>query len=275
MAKKNPKLSVVIVNYNHKYFPKLALEALEKSKTNFSFEVIFVDNASNPDDESVDFLRQAAKEKRITLIESKENVGFGAGNNLAFKKARGEYLFIHNPDITVNEDSLQKLVDYLEKHPEIGLLGPKLVYSNGDVQDSCRRFMTFTDLIIKRTPLRHINPWKKRLRKYLMQDFDHNKTQEVDLITGAAMIGQTDFLWNQLKGFDERYFLFMEDFDLCQRVWQAGKQVVYYPQVEILHYHKRLSDGGFFGQFLKKTFWYHLASSAKYFWRWRKPGKPS
>jgi len=260
---------VVIVNYNHKYFPKLALEALEKSKTTFPFEVIFVDNASNPDDESVSFLKSAAKEKRITLINSPKNIGFGAGNNLAFKKAKGEYLFIHNPDITVAPDSLQKLVNYLRKHDEIGLLGPKLVYSNGDVQDSCRRFMKFTDLIIKRTPLKNFNPWKARLQRYLMQDFDHDKTQEVDLITGAAMIGRTDFIWKALKGFDEKYFLFMEDFDLCQRVWEAGKKVVYYPEVEVLHYHKRLSGGGTVGQFFKKTFWLHLTSSIKYFWRWK------
>lgn len=263
------KLSVIIVNYNHKYFPRLALEALEKSETDFSFEVIFVDNRSDPNDESVGFLRKAAKEGRITLIESPRNVGFGAGNNLGLKIAKGEYILIHNPDTTVEKDSLQKLVNYLEKHPRIGLLGPKLVYSNGDIQDSCRRFMTFTDLIIKRTPLKKVNPWKKRLQHYLMLDFDHNKTQEVDLITGAMMLARKDFLWGELHGFDERYFLFMEDFDLCQRTWKAGKKVVYYPEVSILHYHKRLSGGGFFGQFFKKTFWLHLVSSAKYFWRWR------
>lgn len=263
------KLSVIIVNYNHKYFPRLALSALEKSETDFAFEVIFVDNRSDPKDESVGFLRKAAKEGRITLIESPRNVGFGAGNNLGLKIAKGEYILIHNPDTTVEKDSLQRLVNYLAKHPEIGLLGPKLVYSNGDVQDSCRRFMTFTDLIIKRTPLKKINPWKKRLQRYLMLDFDHNKVQDVDLITGAMMLARKDFLWKKLSGFDERYFLFMEDFDLCQRTSRAGKKVVYYPEVSILHYHKRLSGGGFFGQFLKKTFWFHLVSSAKYFWRWR------
>ncbi len=266
---KKPLLSVVIVNYNHKYFPRLALEALEQSKTTFPFEVIFVDNASDPEDESVSFLRKAAKEKRVTLIESKKNIGFGAGNNLGIKKAQGEYILIHNPDTTVSDSSLQKMVSYLKNHSEIGLLGPKLIYSNGDIQESCRRFMTFTDLIIKRTPLKKFNPWKARLRKYLMHDFNHNKTQEVDLITGAMMLARKDFLWGELKGFDEWYFLFMEDFDLCQRTWKAGKSVVYFPEVEILHYHKRLSDGGILSQFCKRTFWLHLASSIKYFWRWR------
>ena len=268
-----PKLSIIIVNYNHKYFPRLALEALEKSQTKFKFEVIFVDNNSDSKDESVGFLKQAAKEKRITLIQSSANIGFGAGNNLGIKKAKGEYILLHNPDITVKRDSLQKMVDYLEQNEDIGILGTKLVYSNGDVQSSCRRFMKFTDLIIKRTPLKKFNPWKRRLEKYLMQDFDHNKTQEVDLITGAMMLARKDFLWGELKGFDERYFLFMEDFDLCQRVWQAGKKVIYYPKISVLHYHKRLSDGGVLSQFFKRTFWLHLISSAKYFWRWKTPAR--
>ncbi len=264
-----PVLSVVIVNYNHKYFPRMALSALEASKTDFPFEIIFVDNASK-EDESVQFLKKAEREKRIILIESKKNVGFGAGNNLGFEKMKGEYVFIHNPDVTVTEDALQKMVDYLEAHPDVGLLGPKLVYYNGAVQESCRRFMTFTDLIIKRTFLHHFEPWKSRFKTYLMHDFDHNKVQEVDLITGAAMMGRTDFLWRYLGGFDKRYFLFMEDFDLCQRVHQAGKKVVYYPEVALLHYHKRLSGGSFFGQFFKRVFWLHLASSFKYFRRWRR-----
>jgi hypothetical protein len=102
-----------------------------------------------------------------------------------------------------------------------------------------------------------------------MKDFNHEKTQEVDLVTGAMMLARRDFLWGELKGFDERYFMFMEDFDLCQRTWKAGKRVVYFPEVTILHYHKRLSDGGLFSQFCKHTFWMHLKSSFQYFWRWK------
>lgn len=262
-----PLVSVIIVNFNHKYFPKIAIEALEKSKTEFPFEIIFVDNASS--DQSIDFLHQAHKENRIKLIALKENIGFGAGNNVGFKAAQGKYLYIHNPDVAVEPDTLQKMVDYFEKNPETGILGTKLKYYNGDIQESCRRNMSFADLIIKRTILKRFNPWKDRLKKYLMQDFNHNQTQEVDLLTGASLFGEKKFLYDQIGGFDERYFLFMEDFDLCRMVNKAGKKVVYFPEASVLHYHKRLSGGGFFEQFFKKTFWFHFSSAIKYFWKWR------
>ncbi|HLG25349.1 MAG TPA: glycosyltransferase, partial [Candidatus Gracilibacteria bacterium] len=173
------KLSVVIVNYNHKYFPRLAVEALEKAHTGFPFEIIVVDNASR-DEESLMFLEKAHTDKRITLIKSPRNVGFGQGNNLGAKIAQGEYIFLHNPDVTVKEDSLKKMVEYLDHHKDIGILGPKLVYSSGKVQESCRRHMAFTDLVLNRTFLGKLLMFRKRVKHYLMEDFDHTKIQDVD-----------------------------------------------------------------------------------------------
>jgi GT2 family glycosyltransferase len=263
-----PELSVIIVNYNHKYFPRLAVEALEKNKTNFTFEIIVVDNNSH-DQESLPFLEKAHLDKRITLIKSPKNVGFGAGNNLGAKIARGRFILFHNPDVTANEDSLQKMVDYLERNPDIGILGPKLVYSSGKVQESCRRNMKFTDLVLNRTPLGKVPVFKSRVRKYLMEDFDHSKIQDVDLITGAAiMIPRA--VYDKVGGFDQRFFLFMEDFDLCRMVKKAGFRVVYFPETEMNHYHKRLSQGSLWTLVQKKVFWFHVASALKYFWKWKK-----
>lgn len=263
------KLSIIIVNYNHKYFPRMCIEAIEKSATPFPYEIIVVDNASR--DESVSFLEKAAHEKRIKLIKSPVNLGYGQGNNLGVENASGEYVLIMNPDIATEPHAIARMVSYLEKHDEVGMLGPKLVYHDGTVQDSCRRFMTFTDLVIKRTFLRRLPRFKKRFEQYLMRDFDHNHMQEVELITGAALLMRRDF-YKKLGGFDKRYFLFMEDFDLCQRIHQTGKKVVYYPEAEMLHFHKRLSDGSLLKLLTRKVFWYHVHSSMKYFWRWRRRG---
>lgn len=262
------KLSIIIVNYNHRFFPRFAVEALEKSKTGFQFEIIVVDNNSH-DEESLAFLTQADKDKRITLIRSPQNIGFGRGNNLGVQIAKGEYVFFHNPDITVHEDSLQKMVDYLVQNPDIGVLGPKLVYSSGKIQESCRRHMSFFDLVLNRTFLGKIPVFKKRLKKYLMEDFDHSKIQDVDLITGAAIM-MPKKLFDHIKGFDPRYFLFLEDFDLCREVKKAGYRVVYYPEAEMNHYHKRLSQGHLLKVITKKIFWLHVSSALKYFWKWRK-----
>ena len=109
----HPKVSVITVNYNHKYFPKLAVEALERSRANFDFEIVYVDNAST-DPISLGFLQQAARDGRIKLVHSEKNLGFGAGNNLGARYAQGDYFFILNPDTAVLEDTLQKLMVTLD-----------------------------------------------------------------------------------------------------------------------------------------------------------------
>ncbi len=261
------KLSVIIVNYNMKYFPKMCFEALQKSKTDFSYEIILVDN--NSSDESIEFLRKESLLKHLHLVETGDNLGYGQANNLGATKAHGEYLLFMNPDVFVSEDSLQKMIDYFDKHSEIGILGPKIVYHNGSIQPSCRRFMTFTDLVIKRTFLKHIPRFRKRLEKYIMGDFDHDKTQRVDLLVGACFMMRKD-IFQDINGFDKRYFLFMEDFDLCQRIHEKHLQVVYFSDTTVTHFHKRLSEGHVIGLLFQKVFWYHLLSSAKYFWRWRR-----
>lgn len=261
------KLSITIVNYNQKYFPRLCIEALKKSRADFDFEIIVCDNKSQ--DESLEFLKKAAEHGDIKLVEPGRNLGYGAGHNFAANHAKGEYLCILNTDITVEPDTMQKLVEYLEKHPDVGMVGPKLVYHDGTVQQSCRRFFKLFDLFIKRSFLKYIGPFKRRYKKYVMHDFDHSNTREVDLITGAFMVMPLA-LFEKIGGFDERYFMFMEDFDLCRKVHDAGYKVVYYPAASAVHYHKRLSEGSFFSLPFKKISWYHLASAIKYHWKWRK-----
>lgn len=260
------KLSITIVNYNQKYFPKLCIEALKKSKLKEPFEIIVCDNNSN--DQSIDYLKKVSAKGDIKLIQSPTNIGYGAGHNLAAKKAKGKYICILNADITVDDDTLQKLIDYLDAHKKVGMAGPKLKYHNGEVQQSCRRNFKLFDLFIKRTFLKHIPFFKKRYSKYIMADFDHNKEQEVDLITGAFMM-MPKKVFDEVGGFDERYFLFMEDFDLCRKVWKAGYKIVYYPSSVATHYHKRLSEGSFFKLLFKKISWLHLISAIKYHWKWR------
>lgn len=264
---KQPKLSITIVNYNQKYFPKLCVEALQQSKCDFDFEVIVCDN--NSSDESLDYLKQAHQKGDITLVEPGANLGYGAGHNFAAKEAKGKYILILNTDITVENDTLQKMVDYLDEHKEVGILGPKLMYHNGEVQKSCRRHFHFFDLFIKRTFLRKIWPFKKRYEKYIMDEFNHQSTQEVDLITGAFMMMRRE-LFEDIRGFDERYFMFMEDFDLCRKVQLKDLKVVYYPEAVAVHYHKRLSQGKFFELLFNKVSWWHLASAIKYHLKWKK-----
>lgn len=267
MTEHKPKVSAVMLNYNSKYFPKMCVEAFYRGKMNFDFEFIAVDNGST-DPISLGYLEKAEEKGLVRLIKSERNLGFGGGNNLGAKNAHGKYILILNPDIFVNEDSIQKMVDFMEENPDVGVLGPKLVYPDGTVQDSCRRNMTFSDLIIKRTFLRKLPVLKKRVEKYTMDDFDHSTVREVDLLVGACFIIPRE-VYEKVGGFDERYFLFMEDFDLCKEIKKSGKKVVYFPKVEVTHNHKRLSGGSIFGLLRKRVFWIHVGSAFKYFWKWR------
>lgn len=265
------KVSCIIVNWNLKYLPRLCVEALERSKTNFPFEIIVVDNDSK--DESLQYLEQVENQKKIRLVRAGANLGYGRANNLGASQANGEYILILNPDVSVEPDTLQKMADFMDAHADIGILGPQLYFFNGQIQDSCRRFMNPSDLLIKRTPLGRFKYFKKRMDSYTMANSDHSRTQAVDLVTGACFMARAD-AFKKIGGFDERYFLFMEDADLCRKTWEAGLKVVYFPEARALHYHKRLSGGSFLGLLKQRVFWIHVASAGKYFWKWRGKALP-
>lgn len=263
-----PVVSAVMLNYNSKYFPKMCVEAFYRSRIDVPFEFIAVDNAST-ENVSVGYLEKASEKGLVQFVRSERNLGFGGGNNLGATQARGKYVLILNPDIFVGEDSVQKMVSYMEAHSDVGILGPKLVYPNDDVQDSCRRHMKFSDLVIKRTFLKRLPFLRRRVERYTMDDFDHSVTQEVDLLVGACFIIPRK-VYEEVGGFDERYFLFMEDFDLCREIAKAGHKVVYFPETSVTHNHKRLSGGSVFKLLSRKVFWIHIMSAFKYFWKWRK-----
>ncbi|MFA6521080.1 MAG: glycosyltransferase family 2 protein [Candidatus Gracilibacteria bacterium] len=265
------KISCIIVNYNLKYLPRLCIEALQRSKCDVPVEIIVVDNNSH--DESLDYLEQMHKKGEITLVHSGSNLGYGKANNLGAHYAKGKYILVLNPDISVETDTLQKLYDYMEKNPHVGMAAPQLYFFNGQIQDSCRRFMRPLDLIIKRTPLSRLKILKKRVDEYTMAGYDHSKEGEVDLVTGACFIIRKD-VFEKIGGFDPRYFLFMEDADLCRKVWESGHKVAYFPQARALHCHKRLSGGSLLHLITQKVFWIHMSSALKYFWKWKGKAMP-
>jgi len=128
--------------------------------------------------------------------------------------------------------------------------------------------MSFFDLVIKRTFLRRLPFLKKRVAKYTMEDFDHSKVRDVDLLVGACLLIPRA-VYEEVGGFDERYFLFMEDFDLCREIRKRGYKVTYFPETSVTHNHKRLSGGSIFKLVRRKVFWIHIQSAIKYFWKWR------
>jgi len=228
-------------------------------------EVIVVDNHS--EDDSIGVLRNRLRHfPQVRVVESAVNRGYGRGNNFGASFARGEYLLIINPDNELPPDAVERFVRILEADPTIGILAPALVFGDGSVRDSARAFPTLFDVLVKRTALRRLFP--RRMRRYLRADAPPAALADVDWVVGACLFLRLDF-FRQLGGFDERFFLFFEDMDLCRRCRIAGKRVVYASSIVARDRKDRLSGEGVLSLLWKRTGRAHIASALRYFWKWK------
>jgi N-acetylglucosaminyl-diphospho-decaprenol L-rhamnosyltransferase len=194
------------------------------------------------------------------------NDGYPAGNNFGFAETSGDFLCILNPDIEVEKDTFQVLMDYMEARPQVGIVAPRLVYPDGVVQDNFRTFPRWLDLIIKRTFLRRI--FRGRMRRYLMWDKDPALSEKVDWLTGALQLF-TRKSWEALGPNDERYFLFMSDVDICKTAWKRGWEVHFVGETQCLHNDERLSAGGVMEVFKNKLVRIHIWDAVKFYFKWK------
>lgn len=203
----------------------------------------------------------------VKLIVADKNRGYGSGINLGAKQVRGKYLLVCNPDITFLEGSIKAMRDYLAKNKKVAVLAPKLIYPDGMVQENCRRFYKISDIIYRRSPLGRL-PWARRqLASFLLKDYDRKKPMAVDWVTFACFMVKGD-LFKKIGGMDERYFLFFEDTDLCRTVWSRGWEVHYLPDAEVIHNHRRLTDGHSLKLLFRRVTWIHISSAIRYFRKW-------
>lgn len=229
-------LSIIIVNYKSKGLLKQCLRGIFDAQLKLDFEVIVVDNASRDGSEAM--IRQHFP--HVQVMTAPTNRGFGAGNNLGLAKAKGEYILVLTPDVAVFPGAVEDLHRYLVAHREVGLVGPKLINPDGTIQNSTYLFPSFLMAVFRRTPLGRLPGAKRQLKKYLMRDWQHDDTRPVGWLLGACFMARADKL-RELGGFDERYFLYVEDTDLCRRFWASGSEVHYVHTAEMVHYHQRES----------------------------------
>ena len=262
-------LSIIILNYNHKNLLKNCLKSLQEADIKSFYELIITDNDS--DDGSREFLFQLKEEyPEIKIIFNTRNLGYSRANNQAINLTRGKYILILNPDIIILPESINKLVDFLEKNPEVGVVGPQLLNPDKSVQYSCCRFPNLLTPAVRRTFIGRLPWFKKELSRYLMFDFNHRQVREVDWLIGACLMIKKGIL-GKVDLFDKRYFAYFEDVDFCRQVWRTGFKVVYFPEAQMVHFHRRLSaDGSALQSLFSKVTWIHIWSSMKYFWKWRK-----
>ena len=201
---------------------------------------------------------------RIKYIFNNSNKGFGAGHNIVLQKLieeneKSEFHLMINADVFFEENTIEKIIAYMRKNSDIGQIGPRIYESNGEINRSCRLLPTPLNLIFRRFfPVKSIV--EKMDYSYEMKWYDYKSTIEVPILSGCFIFIRTDIL-KDIGVFDERYFMYMEDYDLCRRIGKKYK-VVFYPKVNIVHKHGKASYKS------RKMMIVHIKSAIKYFNKW-------
>ncbi len=256
-------VSIIILSYNTKELLQECLESLYKNLKKIEFEVIVVDNASTDGSASeISRFRQGLRSRgsdprgfggqaNLKLIENKKNVGFSKGNNIGAKIAKGEYLVFLNSDTEVRDDGLKGMINFLKSHTDVGILGGRLKNKDGSLQKSAGVFYTLSNVFLM------LFGGEQFVR------FSPKEIQEVDWVSGACFMIKKD-LFSNLGGFDEHFFMYIEDMELCYRVKKMGYKVYFYPQANILHVGEGSSQRSFAIIHIYKGLLYFYAKHKSY-----------
>lgn len=230
-------IRIIIVTHNHVSYIGRCVESVLNQSSSCSSELVVVD------DGSLDGTREVLENYMgsLTLIARDGGHSFSNNNNIVIQNFSAKYFLALNPDTLLPPNGIQYLHDFMELNPKAGACGPKLVYLDGSLQLSCRRFPNPYTFLVRRTPLRYFLHERMRGGKHLMIDWDHDCVMEVDWLLAACIFLRAEAL-EQVGYFDERFRLYCEDIDLCYRLWETGWFVYYNPSVVVIHDHQGKSD---------------------------------
>jgi GT2 family glycosyltransferase len=245
--------SIVTYHNPKSYIIKVINSFLGDYKQRFLF---VIDNSSN------DLLSDLCKDSRIHYIHNMTNIGFGAAHNIAFREAyklNSSYHILLNPDVYFKPSIIDNLFMKLKADSSIGLMMPKIIYPNGRTQHLCKLIPTPIDLLLRRFIFN--KKFKTKLdNKYELRFFSYEKEIEIPILSGCFMVLRTSVV-QKINGFDERFFMYLEDVDLCRRVGELSR-VLYYPEVEVTHNYEKGSYKNI------KLLYFHIKSAIKYFNKW-------
>jgi GT2 family glycosyltransferase len=226
------KLSVIIVNYNVKYFLEQCLYSVFKALTGIDSEVIVVDNNSVDGSEAM----VRSRFSNVKLIVNPQNFGFAKANNKALQIAQGEYILLLNPDTVIEESTFAQCIAFMDTHPEAGALGTKMIDGKGHFLPESKRGLPTPEVAFyKIFGLTRLFPRSKRFGKYYLGYTNYEDIQEVDILTGAFMFIRHD-VFDKIGFLDEQYFMYGEDIDFSYRLIKAGYKNIYFPKTTIIHY---------------------------------------
>ena len=226
------QLSVIILNYNVRYFLEQCVLSVQEALSNIDGEIIVVDN--NSSDDSCHMMKNRFPE--IKLIKNKSNLGFPKGNNIGVAEAKGEFICILNPDTVVAQDTFEKILAFAKRQSNLGIVGCKLIDGTGNfLPESKRGIPTPWVAFTKITGLYHFFSKYKLFNQYYAQNLNENESGKVDILVGAFMVMKRDF-YMDLNGFDENCFMYSDDIDLSYRSLLKGKSNYYFHETSVIHY---------------------------------------
>ena len=225
-------LSIIIVNYNVKFFLEQCINSIKTGSKGLKIEIIIVDN--NSTDGSVNMIKNEFP--KCIVIENKKNVGFSKANNQGIRKSKGKYVLLLNPDTIIEEDTLSKCISFMEKNSEAGSLGVKMIDGNGKfLPESKRSFPSPMVAFYKIFGLSTIFPKSKKFGTYHLKFLDEEEIHEVDVLSGAFLFIRKEVL-NKIGLLDEDFFMYGEDIDISYRIQKSGFKNYYFPKTKIIHY---------------------------------------
>lgn len=252
-----PELSISLISHNSKRDLELLLPSLFLALRDISSEILLRDNCS--DDSTIHFLKRNYPEIRVR--QNSRRLGYGANHNQNLAIAKGRYIVFMNADMVLTEESLSLLLELMDHHLDTGIVMAKVLNEDGSVQYLNKRYPSIVDLFLRRcVPDKLQYLFDRRLGYYEMRDVGYDAITDVPFLSGAFMFCRTD-LMRAVSGFDERFFLYFEDVDLCRRV-QKTHRTVYYPDAVVMHRWDRAAH--------KKLKWtmVFIKSAFRYFNKW-------
>jgi GT2 family glycosyltransferase len=230
-------VSICIVNWNTRELLLRCIRSIKDKTSGVKYEIVIVDN--NSGDDSVQTVKSQYPD--CLVVESKKNLGFAKGNNVAVKEASGKYILYLNPDTELITNAIYGMFFFLEKHDDFGAVGCKLIGMDGNIQFTCARtfpspFNQFSFLVM----LDRLFPRSKFFSTIEMHYWDHRESRQIDCLSGACIMARKEII-DTLNGFDENLFMYAEDVDLCYRI-QKGPWKIYYLAEESIYHHEGASS---------------------------------
>lgn len=238
-----PHLDIAIITVSTNQLSEDCLASVRKliDSTPLKVGFVLVDNGSTAF--SAHELAKRYVPEAVVILRD-DNYGFGSSCNRGAREVDADYYFFLNPDTRIEDvNALSSLCAFMKKYPQVGIIAPKILYMDGSLQETCRRFPAWYTPIAQRTSILNQEKTNAHCADFLMKDFDHEKQRLVDWVQGSAFMIDAK-LFHKINGFDKRYFMYYEDVDLCRNCWALGRPVYYLPNVIIYHTYGKESAAG-------------------------------